>query len=237
MTPCQAQQTRVFAGGSGQEEPSASAGGVLSTDRSTDKQAATKMQTLLSRDAGPPFNAASSRNLAPATATSYLLTVMVPTYCEKLGVRLLRELRTVSAALDHIASISLRSRRSGRRHTKSAHESLRTPTERRRMAKSAILGIDRSRGSRPRRTRGATDGREGAGARAEDAPTGQAEADLAARGQRKRRCSPEGQGKEKRPKRQAVSPRGGGEGQDSAGVKEPDDVVGSDVEVGDEAEA
>ena len=63
----------------------------------------TKMQTLLSRDAGPPFQDASRADLTPATATSYLLTVMIPTYRERLGVRLLRELRTVCSALDNIA--------------------------------------------------------------------------------------------------------------------------------------
>ena len=57
----------------------------------------TKMQTLL-------INAASNRDLTPSTATSYLLTIMIPIYREKLGVRLLRELRTVSAALDNIAT-------------------------------------------------------------------------------------------------------------------------------------
>ena len=65
----------------------------------------TKMQTLLSRDAGPPFQGDASRtDMTPATATSYLLTVMIPTYREKLGIRLLRELRTVSSALDNIAA-------------------------------------------------------------------------------------------------------------------------------------
>ena len=104
---CQARQMRVFAGGSGQEEPSAQLGLVEYFQRRPGRLTSrllTKMQTLLSRDAGPPFNAASSRDLTPATAASYLLTVMVPTYREKLGIRFLRELRTVSAALDHIAS-------------------------------------------------------------------------------------------------------------------------------------
>eukprot|EP00435_Cladocopium_sp_Y103_P041227 s979_g11.t1 len=63
----------------------------------------TKMQGLLSRDAGPPILSASSQDLTPPTATSYLLTVMIPTYRERLGVRLLRELRTACAALDNIA--------------------------------------------------------------------------------------------------------------------------------------
>ena len=62
-----------------------------------------KMRGLLARDAGSPFNLASGPDLTPSTATSYLLTVMIPSYREKLGIRLLRELRTVAAALDNIA--------------------------------------------------------------------------------------------------------------------------------------
>lgn len=62
-----------------------------------------KMRGLLARDAGSPFNIASNPDLTPATATSYLLTVMIPTYRDKMGIRLLREIRTVSAALDQIA--------------------------------------------------------------------------------------------------------------------------------------
>ena len=61
------------------------------------------MRGLLARDAGSPFNIASNPDLTPATATSYLLTVMIPTYRDKMGIRLLREIRTVSAALDQIA--------------------------------------------------------------------------------------------------------------------------------------
>ena len=62
-----------------------------------------KMRSLLARDAGSPFNLASNPDKTPSTATSYLLTVMIPTYRDKLGIRLLREIRTVAAALDQIA--------------------------------------------------------------------------------------------------------------------------------------
>ena len=63
-----------------------------------------KMQGLLAKDTEAPFNRKSlESNMTPATATPYLLTVMVPTYKEKMGVRLLRELRTLAAALDEIA--------------------------------------------------------------------------------------------------------------------------------------
>ena len=64
----------------------------------------TKMRQLLARDAGSAINFASNPDMTPSTSTSYLLTVMIPTYKEKLGVRLLRELRTVTAALDNIAA-------------------------------------------------------------------------------------------------------------------------------------
>ena len=63
-----------------------------------------KMQTLLSREVGTPFlNQAGTSNLTPPVATSYLQTVLVPTHKEKLGVRLLREMRTLAAALDEVA--------------------------------------------------------------------------------------------------------------------------------------
>ena len=42
--------------------------------------------------------------MTPATATGYLLTVLIPTHKDKLGVRLLRELRTISMALDYVAT-------------------------------------------------------------------------------------------------------------------------------------
>ena len=63
-----------------------------------------KMRGLLSRDTGAPFTRASGTELTPATATSYLLTILIPSYKERLGVRLLRELRTIAAALDSAAS-------------------------------------------------------------------------------------------------------------------------------------
>ena len=63
-----------------------------------------KMQELLARDTGTPINLLASENMTPATATGYLLTVLIPTHKDKLGVRLLREMRTVAMALDYVAT-------------------------------------------------------------------------------------------------------------------------------------
>lgn len=63
-----------------------------------------KMRGLLSRDTGAPLTRAAGTELTPATATSYLLTILIPSYKERLGVRLLRELRTFAAAFDSAAS-------------------------------------------------------------------------------------------------------------------------------------
>lgn len=63
-----------------------------------------KMQQLLARESGTPITDLSRLNtLTPPTATSYLLTILVPTHKERLGIRLLREMRTLTAALDDIA--------------------------------------------------------------------------------------------------------------------------------------
>eukprot|EP00438_Fugacium_kawagutii_P018628 Skav224574 [mRNA] locus=scaffold246:87657:89250:- [translate_table: standard] len=63
-----------------------------------------KMQQLLARESGAAINDLSRLStLTPPVATSYLLTVMVPTHRERLGVRLLREIRTLTAALDELA--------------------------------------------------------------------------------------------------------------------------------------
>lgn len=63
-----------------------------------------KMQQLLSRESGAAFNNLARLNtLTPPTATSYLLTILVPTHKERLGIRLMRELRTLTAALDEVA--------------------------------------------------------------------------------------------------------------------------------------
>ena len=43
----------------------------------------TKMRQLLARDAGSAINLASNPDMTPSTSTSYLLTVMIPTYKEK----------------------------------------------------------------------------------------------------------------------------------------------------------
>ncbi|CAE7799530.1 unnamed protein product [Symbiodinium sp. CCMP2592] len=58
-----------------------------------------KMRMLLARDGGA-LNFAAREDPAPPVATSYLLTIMVPEYRTKVGVRLLRELKTLCKALD-----------------------------------------------------------------------------------------------------------------------------------------
>ena len=55
------------------------------------------MRTLLAREEG-------ARTETPSTATSYFLTVMAPSYQEKLNLRMRREMRTVALALDQIAA-------------------------------------------------------------------------------------------------------------------------------------
>ncbi len=61
-----------------------------------------KMQNLLAKE-GAPINQERPGNMTPATATAYLLTVLIPTHREKMGVRLLREMRTIAGAVDEIA--------------------------------------------------------------------------------------------------------------------------------------
>ena len=46
----------------------------------------------------------TERNLTPATATSYFLTVLAPQYKERMSLRTNRELRTLCKALDLVAS-------------------------------------------------------------------------------------------------------------------------------------
>ena len=60
------------------------------------------MQNLLAKE-GAPINQERPGNMTPATATAYLLTILIPTHREKLGVRLLREMRTIAGAVDEIA--------------------------------------------------------------------------------------------------------------------------------------
>ena len=61
-----------------------------------------KMQNLLAKE-GAPINQERPGNMTPATATAYLLTILIPTHRKKLGVRLLREMRTIAGAVDEIA--------------------------------------------------------------------------------------------------------------------------------------
>lgn len=60
-----------------------------------------KMQNLLAKE-GAPINQERPGNMTPATATAYLLTILIPTRRERLGV-LLREMRTIAGAVDEIA--------------------------------------------------------------------------------------------------------------------------------------
>ena len=62
-----------------------------------------KMRTLLAREEGARKER-SGQSMTPSTATSYFLTVMVPSYQEKLNLRMRREMRTVALAFDQIAA-------------------------------------------------------------------------------------------------------------------------------------
>ena len=62
-----------------------------------------RMQEILARQEGP-MHTKTERNLTPATATSYFLTVIIPQYREKMNLRTSRELRTLCKALDLIAN-------------------------------------------------------------------------------------------------------------------------------------
>ena len=62
-----------------------------------------KMRTLLAREEGA-LKDESGQSMTPSTATSYFLTVMVPTYHDKMNLRLRREMRTVALALDQVAA-------------------------------------------------------------------------------------------------------------------------------------
>ena len=59
--------------------------------------------TLLAREEGA-LKDESGQSMTPSTATSYFLTVMVPTYHDKMNLRLRREMRTVALALDQVAA-------------------------------------------------------------------------------------------------------------------------------------
>ena len=61
------------------------------------------MREILARQEGPT-RAKTERNLTPATATSYFLTVLIPQYRGKMNLRTSRELRTLCKALDLLAS-------------------------------------------------------------------------------------------------------------------------------------
>ena len=62
-----------------------------------------KMRTLLAREEGA-MKDEGGQSLTPSTATSYFLTVMVPTYQDKLNLRMKREMKTVARALDQVAA-------------------------------------------------------------------------------------------------------------------------------------
>ncbi len=62
-----------------------------------------KMSTLMSRSGTPANQMNPVQDRTPPVATPYLLTVILPTCKEKLNIRFLRELKTLSYALDFIA--------------------------------------------------------------------------------------------------------------------------------------
>ena len=61
-----------------------------------------RMQVLLARDGGAINPRAAMCDPAPAVSTSYLLTILIPEYKQKLGLRQIRELRTLCRTLDLI---------------------------------------------------------------------------------------------------------------------------------------
>ncbi|CAJ1433719.1 unnamed protein product, partial [Effrenium voratum] len=61
-----------------------------------------KMQDLISREGGPPATDLRS-NATPACGVNYFHTILVPTYRDKMHLRLSRELRTLLMALDAVA--------------------------------------------------------------------------------------------------------------------------------------
>ena len=62
-----------------------------------------KMTSLMSRSGTPASQLNPVQDRTPPVATPYLLTVILPTYREKMTMRLLRELKTLSYALDFLA--------------------------------------------------------------------------------------------------------------------------------------
>ena len=62
-----------------------------------------KMMSLMSRSGTPANQLNPVHDRTPPVATPYLLTVVLPTYREKVTMRLLRELKTLSYALDFLA--------------------------------------------------------------------------------------------------------------------------------------
>ena len=62
-----------------------------------------KMMSLMSRSGTPENQLNPVHDRTPPVATPYLLTVILPTYREKVTMRLLRELKTLSYALDFLA--------------------------------------------------------------------------------------------------------------------------------------
>ena len=62
----------------------------------------TKMQDLLAREEGA-MNPVG-QNQTPATATSYYLTVVAPSYRDRMNIRMAREMMTIAKALDLVAT-------------------------------------------------------------------------------------------------------------------------------------
>ena len=103
-----------------------------------------KMQNLLAKE-GAPINQERPGNMTPETATAYLLTILIPTHREKLGVRLLREMRTIAGAVDED---SPRQAGSSGGHFVPAAEGFGAPAGGQQLAEGPISGADSSRRSR-----------------------------------------------------------------------------------------
>ena len=136
------------------------------------------------------MHAKTERNLTPATATSYFLTVLIPQYREKMNLRTSRELRTLCKALDLLASGNPESAGDILSHSNCI------PVQPG-MEPCATPGADSSRGSELSGERRDTDGHEGAGHRAEDA-TADSRAAVETPGQGEERLPREGERKRKR---------------------------------------
>ena len=155
-----------------------------------------KMQEILARQEGP-MHLKTERNLTPATATSYFLTVLVPQYKEKMNLRTNRELRTLCKALDLVASGNA----DGGRPPRTEDQVIRTVPSRSGMEPSTTPRVDPGGGSEPGREGRDVDGHEGASDRPENA-TPDSRSSVAANRQREGRAVREGERKRKRKRKE-----------------------------------